>query len=358
MPLYPKLEKINEVSDSNHSLEHNQNINMSVGIELVKDMLIKFDGNKSKLFEFIDNCDKANEIIKAEQKHLLFTLIETKLTDNARAIVRNRDFKNWLELKTFLLDTYSEKRTSSQWQLELNSCRQGFNEPVISYANKVENCYIKLTNTLKPNLSSEKREACIELLREQALNVFITGLQKDLSILVKSQKPESLELAIAIALSEEQEIKSKIEINRYQNINNSYTKHCTFCNKPGHSNFNCRFNQKGSNIPPNNIRHFGNKPHSSQQSNSRSNLQFSSNNTKFCNYCKHKGHLIQECRKREYNNRKNKYGNNNNFHRNESSSSQTTQIQTQQPSQNSLNQQGSRDTAQPRNAHMVRAAYT
>lgn len=40
-----------------------------------------------------------------------------------------------------------------------------------------------------------------------------------------TQRPETLELVIAIALSEEQKLKSKLEINRYQNINSSYTRH-------------------------------------------------------------------------------------------------------------------------------------
>lgn len=49
MPLYPNL----------NELETDTNIisKMSVGIELVKDMLFKFDGNKGKLYEFIDNYD-------------------------------------------------------------------------------------------------------------------------------------------------------------------------------------------------------------------------------------------------------------------------------------------------------------
>jgi hypothetical protein len=41
------------------------------------------------------------------------------------------------------------------------------------------------------------------------------------------------------------------------------------------------------------------KPHHDNQPFGRS--------TKFCNYCKKKGHLIHECRKREYNNNKNRH---------------------------------------------------
>lgn len=347
MPLYPNLDQIKKEVSESKLKSNNFPENMSISFEHVKDMITKFDGTKSKLFEFVDNCDKANKIIKPEQKNLLFTLIETKLTDNARSVVRNREFRDWIDLKKFLLDTYSEKRTSCQWQLELNSCRQGFNESVLSYSNRVENCYLKLTNTLNPTLTAEKREACIELLREQALNVFITGLQKDLLILVKSQKPDSLELAIAIALSEEQEIKSKAEINRYQNVNSGFAKHCTFCNKPGHSNFNCRYN-KNSN--QNNVRHFQktsqnqnfsnqsqfkNTPNLSHNFNTNANNQSRSFYSKFCNYCKRKGHLINECRTREYNNNRKKQNHDSN------NSLNTRNTQTLSHIQNlNLNDQG------------------
>lgn len=62
-------------------------------------MLIKFDDNKSNLYEFIVNCDKAVAIVKEESKLIIFSIIETKLTDNTRALVRNRMLSEWVELK-------------------------------------------------------------------------------------------------------------------------------------------------------------------------------------------------------------------------------------------------------------------
>ncbi|KAL3279425.1 hypothetical protein HHI36_016936 [Cryptolaemus montrouzieri] len=178
----------------------------SISLELASQMLIKFDGsNKSKLYEFIDNCDRAIKLVNPSYREILFSIIETKLTDNARVLTRSRSFSNWESLKTHLLDIYSEKRTMGQWQLELNSCKQNISENVMSYSSKIENCYIKLINSLDNNLNRESREACVKLLKEQALSVFITGLLPNISLLVKSQRPETLEKAIAIALQEGQD---------------------------------------------------------------------------------------------------------------------------------------------------------
>ncbi|KAJ8938055.1 hypothetical protein NQ314_011622 [Rhamnusium bicolor] len=77
-------------------------------------------------------------MIKNEYKPILFATIETKLTDNARSVVRNRSFDDWESLKkSSIRYFYSERRTIGQWQLELNSCKQNPGESVISFPNKV-----------------------------------------------------------------------------------------------------------------------------------------------------------------------------------------------------------------------------
>lgn len=205
MSLYPNLTEIkddeskNELKSTSEDLKNLKLTNM-LSLELASSLLIKFDGNKAKLYEFIDNCDKAYSLVSNENKPNLFSIIETKLTDNARAITRNRSFLDWESLKRHLLDAYSEKRTMGQWQLELNSCKQNTNETVMAYSTKIENCYIKLINSLDNSLSRDSGEACVALIKEQTLSVFITGLRPDISLLVKSQRSPSLEKAIAIAL--------------------------------------------------------------------------------------------------------------------------------------------------------------
>lgn len=59
-------------------------------------------------------------------------------------------------------------------------------------------------------LSNEAREACVNLRKNEARDVFISGLNKKLELLVKSQKPDSLERAIALALNEEQNKKQSV----------------------------------------------------------------------------------------------------------------------------------------------------
>lgn len=358
------------IQSSSNLINPNLNLtNMSISLELAEKMLIKFDGTKSMLFEFIDNCDQAHNLVGVANQPLLLSIIKTKLTHNARTLTRNREFANWKQLKKHLLDLYSDKRTVGQWQLELNSCRQNHNESVVSFSNRVETCYVKLINSLSDNLTEEVRNGNIDLLQNEALNVFITGLNKDLSILVKAQKPDTLEKAISIAINEEQELKSKYEIHKYQSVNNnSSSRFCNYCNKSGHNSFNCRNKnqQHNQNKNFNNVHRIQNHTHINSPStsnsskfnrnnfhnnNSSSKIQPRSNNDfqrKFCNYCKNNGHLINECRKLQYNQSRKEQNNNSRIR----SSSQSLQ----NSNGSNLNCPGSSTLAEnSRTAHQISA---
>ena len=339
----------------------------NISLELAEKMLTKFNGDKTKYHEFIDNCDKAIKLIKPESKATLLFIIETKITDNARALIRNREFENWESLKSHLENIYSEKRTVGQWHLELNSCRQSNSDNVLSFSNKIENLYIKIINSLDSELKGNERDACVNLIKDQALNVFINGLNKDLNLLVKSQKPETLEEAVDIALTEERQLKSNSEIQKFQNLNISH-KFCSYCKKSNHTNSTCRllnqnntrntrpstsrtfqpnFNsqsrpfqnnfQSNSNSYPrsyqNNIKHFSN----------RNSNNFQQSPRLFCAYCKKPGHHISECRKRQFNN--SSINSNNN--------SSNTQSSNSSNSNNSLNGQNPRQPVVPRRSNHI-----
>ena len=221
-----------------------------VSLETAERMLIKFDGTKSKLFEFIDNCDDAMRVVNPDYKNHLFTIIRTKITDKARAMIRCREFPDWESLRMQLLEAFSEKRTLEQWQLELNSCKQNYKENVISFANRVESCYINVINSIDHTLDNKSRNACVDMIKGIALKVFINGLNKDLTVLVKSQRPSTLENAISLALDEEQQLLSNLEVNRFHNNNHrshnpshiNYTSKalfCRYCKKSNHTIDKC-----------------------------------------------------------------------------------------------------------------------
>ncbi|XP_049873827.1 uncharacterized protein LOC126372202 [Pectinophora gossypiella] len=312
-----------------------------INIGLAERMMNKYDGNKANLHAFIDNCNNAYSLLNPIYKIAFLSVVLSKIEGNIRSTLLNRSFTSWEGLRDHLLENYSEKRTFAQWQLELNSCKQGHNEPVLKYSSRVENCFIKLIKSLDPKLTKEAREANVELLKSQALNIFISGLIPQLHILLKSQKPSTFEEAVSIAISEEQEIKSRQEMN-FGPSSSLGIKHCNNCNKTGHLSHQCR-----------------------QQPIIRQ-MQANRDMIPTCFNCQKKGHLAKECWNRNPSNNQRSFQNNhrfpqNKFHTgNRFSSNNNHGFNDNRPTNNTfarpnLNSNGPRTAANPRTANLIRA---
>ena len=241
-------------------------------LSLLQKELITFDGEKESLSRFLNVCESVQSLVKPEDSTALFTLIKLKLTGKAYNLTKNRLFETWDDMKSVLEELFSEKRSQGQWELELHSSQQKKNEKVTDFATRVENIMVNLIDSVTLGETKAVSVHYEKLLRNQTKNVFIQGLQDPTKIIVKARNPESFEKAVELAVAEEREYLSQLETRKYSQ-NNS----CEICGKNNHITKNCFRNK----IKPKNV------------------LSFQSD--KFCKYCKNKGHLIEECRKKKYN---------------------------------------------------------
>lgn len=90
------------------------------------------------------------------------------------------------------------------------------------------------------------------MLQKQLLGIFLVGLKKDIQIIVRAQKPDSLEDAIEFAKIEEEQFANKRDFEK-----------CDICSKSNHKTSDCRVNTY-----------------------------------KKCSFCNNFGHTYTECRKR------------------------------------------------------------
>lgn len=294
----------NSIQNSNGGNNQGQNQTpMNVKFSTLEHMIKPFSGDRNKLYQFIDNCDTAVKLAANDQKPVLLDIIKCNILDSARHMIRNRDFNDWSELRTYLIEAYTDRRSHGQWQTELHSCIQKPGQDVLSYGNRVEFFLAKLMNSLDPGTTPEERKANVKYLQSEAKEAFIRGLNGDLYTLVKSQNPTSLEDAIAIAQTEEIQLKSKGALSRISRSN--LTEQVRKLNIHDYNvNRNQNQNQNRYNANPNNFnRNQGNFHQNRNQQRNNFSGNFNKSNTgKFCNYCKNVGHEIAECRKRQYNN--------------------------------------------------------
>ena len=104
--LYPNLEAEVASTDSNTA---NTTEYISVGKALK--LLAPFKGEKRGVLAFITNVDSAFEVIDPRNEGTLFKFVLTRISGEPRTAITHRNLENWEELKEFLKNTYTEKRT-------------------------------------------------------------------------------------------------------------------------------------------------------------------------------------------------------------------------------------------------------
>ena len=80
---------------------------------------------------------------------------------------------------------------------------------MISFKNRVKSCYINVIKSTDHTLDNQN--ACVNMIKGIALKVFGNCLNKELTVLVKSQRPSTLENAISLAFDEEQQLLSNVK---------------------------------------------------------------------------------------------------------------------------------------------------
>lgn len=252
----------------------------------------KFDGNRKELYPFLNDCDAAIELCPETLKETLLKYIIHSIKGNARYLISNGQFETYSELRSFLIVTFGDNKHISQLEHELRSCRQRPNESIIDYIHRIETCTNNLIGNVRLSTTDSKEvtNGRIKQIEDNSLYTFIFGLRPELSSAVRLSKPTNLSEATNFALDEDKFLRASKEFNSHFHSNNNSQLFCNFCKRKGHSINNCR--SKPSQFNNNNNK-------TSLVRNIDSDQKF-----KFCNYCKKKGHLIAECRIREYNNQK------------------------------------------------------
>lgn len=246
-------------------------------VEMDLNILFKFiniyDGSRETLNSFIVNCNNVHELATDLQKPILFKYILSQLRGKAELACSIKDFNGWEQLKDFLKNQFCERKHYSHLLTELQESRQGPQETVSQYALKIETCLSQLLTEISLQGGKVKempgRTAAME---DLALHHFTMGILPRISTIVRSRAPKNLNEAINIAISEE-----RIQQTMYKRSENRFSKNP---------------NSTNSNMKPKPNREFFNR----NQGQNRSD--------EVCRYCKHPGHSIENCRKREYNNNK------------------------------------------------------
>ncbi|KAE9521721.1 hypothetical protein AGLY_017881 [Aphis glycines] len=166
---------------------------------------------------FIRACDYACEAVDRETIPLLVKFINTRITGKALEVCRYRETSDWETIKKILRGAFEQQLSPQTLQIGLNSVRMKNDEDVLTYTGRVEQLYYNLCNATLANKTPEEARILRQTLKDQALAIYINGLQMDLQTILRARNPETLELAMQMARQLEIEFSFNKELQNNEN---------------------------------------------------------------------------------------------------------------------------------------------
>lgn len=335
--------KENPQSKENHEETTNKELNnknpikgvtmVYLNIDNALRIIPEFNGNSLELDRFLACCDiVALDLTEAESRKFL-KLLPAKLTNKAYELYKYKNFTSFEELKIEFKLHFSEKRSLESLKIELFNIKQKQSETVREFSSRVEKLLSDINNVSTKDLTKAQVSAIINLNNSSALKSFIEGLNHPIRLIVKASRPQTLNDATNIAFEEELLNLNRPSTSKIFNNSNKKFK-CYSCGKFGHTANYCH---NKHNLGENS---FQNKPTTSFYS-TNDNSKFSTYEKLFCSYCKNKGHLIKDCRKK-------KYSDSHSIKRTEFSSQQIAEPESRTNDNNSSgNENGQQQTSTP-----------
>ena len=237
-----------------------------------------FKGDKRDVLAFIGNVDTAFTVINPEQEAILYKFVLTRISGEPRTAVSHRNLDNWAELKEFLRNSYIEKRTLDYHASQLFRAKQGKDERVTDWVQKIQTLGAQFREAALLNCSEGAREGILDLSDRLRNICFVQGLASDrIQTIVRSRNYQSFDEIAETALVEESAIASKQE--RYR-AEGPLAQKCSNCGKLGHPSSRCYFRDKReARVNPVTVG------------------DFKGISQVTCFRCGEKGHLARNCRK-------------------------------------------------------------
>lgn len=166
--------------------------------DIVRDVK-PFNGSPTELIDWLADVDSIFNVYREQrattsQISILERTIRRKIGGEAADILNANNIKcDWTEIKETLVLYYRDKRDIKTLDYELTSIKKSNNENISSYYSRVNELLshiivqVQTDDKMKINASVH-----IDYFRDKSLDAFIRGLERPLSILLKSTNPTSL----------------------------------------------------------------------------------------------------------------------------------------------------------------------
>lgn len=197
-------------------------------------MIPEFHGETELLSRFLEICEKLvtkfyNTADPTDfQNEYLMSSILSKIKGDAMLSISSCVIKNWADLKTALLNTYSDKRDAYTLNIEMVELRQG-NENAFEFYNKIQHVLNLQTAYITVHSSAPEDGILIQYARNLALRVLLRGLKDPVGSLMRAKNPANLNSALNMLTND-------FQIQSTKNADKSFVKKPNFQPKQNQQN--------------------------------------------------------------------------------------------------------------------------
>ena len=223
---------MNADSGSDLSEEATQYCSIAEAMKLITH---PFDGDKRKLREFVENVDMVFELVDPAKHDVLLKFVKPKITGDGRSKLMVRDLTHsWELVKAILEENYATRCTLDYYACKMFSVRQGKNESIASWGNKIDELQTDLREAARRVCRPEEILGAIGLINHLGKACFIQGLSNERIQTIVRSRGESILLSQAIELSLEEESAILSAKERSPSTANGPPLRCSRCNRLGH----------------------------------------------------------------------------------------------------------------------------
>ena len=206
-------------------------------------LVCPFIGDKREVLAFISNVHTAFEVTNPEQAYTLYRFVLTRVSGEPRTAITHRNLENWEELRAFLKNTYTEKRTLDYHATQLFGSRQGKTDSISEWIQNVQKLSSKFREAALQDCEDDERVGIVALADKLRNICFVQGIVSDrIQTIVRSRNGKTFDEIAETALEEESAIYSKNE--RYRQGPPSSRVICNNCGKTGHIAAKCYLREK------------------------------------------------------------------------------------------------------------------
>jgi hypothetical protein len=205
-------------------------ISVSEALKLVS----PFKGDRKEVLAFISNVDTAFEVINPDNSEVLYKFVLARISGEPRVAITHRNLENWEDLRTFLKNTYTEKRTLDFHATQLFGAKQGKSESISEWIQNIQRLSLKFREAALQDCEEDERIGIVALADKLRNICFIQGISSDrIQTIVRSRNASAFDEIAETALEEGSAIFSKNE--RYRQGSSTGSLVCHNCGKARHS---------------------------------------------------------------------------------------------------------------------------